>query len=79
MTVFVREVLLFFVSDFGSGVFALNPNNAFETTDVNNSKKKKIFKILVFLYVFKFGRRLLAKSFSLKWAQRFTMGKGVNY
>jgi hypothetical protein len=60
----------------------LNPNNAFkttETTEVNIAKRKRYFKSLFFFSVFKFGGRLLAKSFSLQCTQRFTMGKGVIY
>jgi len=66
------------VNDSGFRVH-LNPNNAFKTTKVNIAKRKRYFNSLFFLSVFKFGRRLLAKSFSLQCIQRFTMGKGVIY
>ena len=46
---------------------------------INIAKRKTYLKFDIFLYVFKFGRILLTKSFSLKCAQRFTMGKGVIY
>jgi len=57
----------------------INPNNAFKTTEVNIAKRKRYLKSLLFLYVFKFGKRLLAKSFSLKYAQKFNVGEGVIY
>ena len=49
------------------------------TLRINIAKRKTYLNSLSFLYVFKFGRESLAKSFSLKCAQRFTMKKGVSY
>ena len=45
----------------------------------NIAKRKTYLKSSFFLYVFKFGRGSFAKSFSLKCAQRFFMGKDVIY
>jgi len=56
----------------------INPNNAFKTTEnteVNIARRKTYLNSLSFLYVFKFRRGSLAKSFSLKCAQRFTIKK----
>jgi hypothetical protein len=60
----------------------LIPNNAFKTTEnteVNIVKRKTYLNSLSLLYVFKFWRGSLAKSFSLKCTQRITIKKGVIY
>jgi len=50
-----------------------------EPLRINIAKRKTFLNSIIFLYVFKFGRRLLAKSFSLKCTQRFNMRNGVIY
>ena len=47
------------------------------TLRVDVAKGKTYLNSLFFLYVFKFGKGSLAKSFSLKCAQRFTRKKYV--
>ena len=45
------------------------------TLRINITKRKTYLNSLSFLYVFKFGRESLAKSYSLKCAQRILLAQ----